>query len=154
MLAENYELYDIATRAENASPETQAALRAAGRALIPIFQIGLELNDIATELRFQRLRNDAERASAVAKMERAIDLIETLDDHRVYHPDISGFSELGLLALSPKITFRALVDRSFSLRQMRAARETLAPMLDAINDLLSAQVDELATIAGDAPATR
>lgn len=155
LLAENREFYDVATRAQDAPPETQAALRAAGQVLVPIFQIGLELNDIATAIRFQRLRNDAERAQAVATLERAIALVEQLDDLRADHPDIPGFPEIGLLGLTPRITFRLLVERGrFSLRRLRDARETLAPLLDAINDLLSDQVDELSAIAPQAPATR
>lgn len=146
LLAENHELFDVAVRAEDAPEETRAALRAAGRGLIPLLQIGLALNDIATDLRFQRLRNDGERAQAVAMLREAARLLDELAPNNENLPRIPGLTQLLLLAVAPRLTFRFIVDRPFSLRQMRSARESLAPLLDAINDTVSRQVDVLRAI--------
>lgn len=153
LLAENQEMVNVTEASEHTSPQTQAAIRAMGRPLRTLMDIGLRLNDLATDLRSQRVRNNAERVMARETMTRARTILSELTELSQSHPEISGLVNLRIRALSPDIAFLVLLGRpSVRRRDLLRARESLAPLLDELNFVMDTGVAGLqAIVEADSP---
>lgn len=156
LLAENEEMVAIADQLpQDMDPQRRAQLAARGAPVSELMQIGHTLSDIATAMRSVRIRNTSERQTARRWLYDLRATLAHLMEFGFRSTDIEGVRDLALSVAEIDARFRRLeTGRHLSQVQFRGSRESLAPTLHAINDILGREVDRLHTMAGEPASTR
>lgn len=144
LLAENSEMFEVGQDADDLPAEVQAEMQRIGRPLCRLTRLGLRLNDLAMDLRWAKVRTTRERQETVETLVAVRAKLKKISEFCQNHPEMIGAAELPLLAITPDLEFRLLLDDdSFTRRQARDARELLAPLLDRLNEVIGTGVDRL-----------